>query len=390
MSLIGLLFGEVEFSACGKDAARIFNLCMEQRLAYGKTVWDGERFRMSCRGHMAERLRAACAKESIELLVVRRWGLPYWLGRIFKRPGLMIGLGLAMLLLCMSRGVVMQIEIDGNENVSDERILALLASNGIRVGCAVDAIAGNVDESRILLSEPGLSWISIETSGNLVLVHVRESVRGEQKPKKPANLVALSDGLILRTEVTNGQTVVKRGDVVRKGDLLVSGIYAGSAGGEIRTARASGEVYAEVVHEYEIKIPLNYEKKVYTGRHFSKKMLKIFAKEIKVFANTGNAPPTCDIIYYENMFRVLGSPALPFGITNELHREYRMETVRLSEREAMELAFVSLENELSVLSARAELLSKEIDFELTEHEYILSCRLRVCENIAAVSEIDIS
>ena len=90
------------------------------------------------------------------------------------------------------------------------------------------------------------------------------------------------------------------------------------------------------------------------------------------------------------MFRVFGSPALPFGVISEIYREYRTENVRLSESEAMDRAFACLETELSSLSCHSELLSKEIGFELTDEEYILHCRVKATENIAAISEIDIS
>ena len=55
----------------------------------------------------------------------------------------------------------------------------------------------------------------------------------------PTNLVAAETGFITRIEVRNGNAVVKVGDSVRAGDLLVSGIMDNKVG-ESRTAHARG------------------------------------------------------------------------------------------------------------------------------------------------------
>jgi hypothetical protein len=71
-----------------------------------------------------------------------------------------------------------------------------------------------------------------------------------------------------------------------------------------------------------------------------------------------------------------------------LFREYVTETVKLSPGEAASYAFAELERELAELSVRAELLGKDISFELTDEAYYLSCCITCLENIAVTQRIE--
>lgn len=389
MTLFGFFAGETVFEASGKDAARIFNLCMKEKIAYGRTTWNGECFRLTAVGRSASRLLLLCEKEGIALRVCGRGGIPWLWSRYRSRLGLLIGFLTVAFLFFLSRGVIWSIRIEGNERLSDTRILALLAENGVEVGAPLREVNVDFVEGNILLAEKDISWIALNVKGTTVGVEIRESERGTAKEGGAANLVALCDGQIERIEVYDGNVTVKTGDIVRRGELLASGVYDTPMGSSLRYTRAYGEVFARTVHEYSVEIPFLHEKKVYTGREWSEKTLKFFAKSIKVFTNTGKAPPSCDIIYYNNDMSFFGGESLPVGIHTVRYREYAMEQVTLSAQAAAEHAFERLEQELSVLSERAELLEKVFSFELTEEAYLLHCRVTCMENIAVTQEIEI-
>ena len=389
MSLFGFFCGKTVFAASGKEAARIFNLCMEEKISYVKTVWDGASFLVSFEGRAASRFSRLCEREGITVEVRRRQGLPELLRHYRNRPGLLIGFFLLALLLLLSRGIIWNIRIEGADRLSEARILELLSENGVEVGSSLRKLNPDRVEGNILLVEKDISWISLYAVGTTLNVEIRETERGDVGEDGAANLVALCDGVIERIEVCDGNVMVKKGDVVRRGELLVSGVYDTPAGGLLRTACAAGEVYARTSYEFSVEIPLLYEKKVYTGREWCEKRINFFAKDIKVFANTGNAPPTCDIIYYEDKLSFFGGEELPLGLETVLYREYTAETVNLSAQSAAAYAFDELERELAELSARAELLEKKISFELTEEAYLLKCYITCVENIAVAQPIKI-
>ena len=387
MSLVGFFCGKTVFGFEGRNAARVFNLCMEAKISYEKAEWNGEAFLLRVEGRAASRFAALCEREGIAFEVRQRRGLPELIRRYRNRPGLWIGFFLLAFLFALSRGVIWNIRIEGNERLSETRILTLLSENGVRVGSPLRTLAPDFVEGNILLAEKDISWISLYAVGTTLNVEIREAERGKTSENGAANLVALCDGVIERVEATDGNVVVKKGDVVRRGELLVSGLYDTPLGGELRFTRASGEIYARTTHEILVEIPFLYEQKVYTGRKWCEKRIIFFAKDIKVFANTGNAPPTCDIIYYEDKWSFFGGEALPVGTGTVLYREYTTETVELSPQQAAEYAFAELESELAELSVRSELLEKNLSFELTEEAYLLKCYITCVENIAVTSEI---
>lgn len=387
MSLVGFFCGKTVFGLEGKNAAKIFNLCMEEKLSYEKAEWDGEAFLLSIEGRSASRFAALCEREGFAFEVRKQRGLPELLRRYRNRPGLWIGFFLVVLLFVLSRGVIWNIRIEGNERLSETRILTLLSENGVRVGSPLRELSPDIVEGSILLAERDISWISLYTVGTTLNVEIREAERGTSSEGGTSNLVALCDGVIERVEATDGNVMVKKGDVVRRGELLVSGLYDTPLGGALRSTRARGEIYARTTHGFSVEIPLLYEKKVYTGREWREKRIIFFANDIKVFANTGKAPPTCDIIYYEDKWSFFGGGELPVGTGTVLYREYTAEKVKLTPQQAAEYAFAELESRLAELSVRSELLEKKISFELTEEAYLLKCDITCVENIAVTSEI---
>ena len=82
---------------------------------------------------------------------------------------------------------------------------------------------------------------------------------------------------------------------MRKGDLLVSGIIDSKALG-YRLVRARGEVFAAVTLTYDVEIPYEMERKVYTGEFLTEKDVKFFAKTIKLFGKDSISPSSCDTI----------------------------------------------------------------------------------------------
>ena len=390
MSLIGFFCGRTVFAAQGKDAAKIFNLCREEGITYVKTAWDGEAFLLGVEGRSASRFALLCEREGIAVEVRQRRGLPALVLRYRNRLGLLIGFFLLVLLLTLSRGVIWRIRIEGNERLSEAHILELLAENGVELGSSLRNFEPDLVEGSLLLAEKDISWISLYTVGTTLNVQVRETERGEAAETGAANLVALCDGVIERVEARDGSVVVKKGDVVRRGELLVSGVYDTPLGGTLRTAHASGEIYARTTHEFSVKIPLLYEQKVYTGREWCEKRIIFFAKKIKVFTNSRNAPPTCDIIYYEDKLSFFGGEELPFGINTVLYREYATQKVSLSPQRATEQALLEIEKELAALSGRCELLEKKFVFELTDEAYFLKCYVTCVENIAVTQPIRVT
>ena len=387
MGLFDFVFGKCVVITPRKNAAKLLNICMKSETEYWSPRFDGENFSIECHAHTFDKIKTVCAKRGLEITLASRGGLPHIISEYKTRIGILVGTLLSAVLVVCSLNVVWRIELTGNENINSGEIEQLLYENGFSVGTFIPSADLTFIENSVMQSDPNIAWISINMNGTVANVEIRETRRGEIKSKVPTDLVALRDGKIERIEAYSGNCLVKVGDVVGAGDTLVSGIYQNESG-DYRTTRAEGEIFARTVREISVEIPFENTQKVYTGRKFSEIYINFFKKSIKVFANTGKMPPTCDIIYKNGKLGLSLFPKIPIGYEKTEYSEYVTKPVTLSEEEAMERAFSVLEGELGKLSENIELLKKEIEFEISDSAYILKCRLVCIENIAAVKEIE--
>ena len=88
----------------------------------------------------------------------------------------------------------------------------------------------------------------------------------------PCHIIAARDGVVRKIEVRTGIPLVKVGDTVKKGDILISGIIPiiGDYEELIRkeAVAAKGEVYLESDFSYQERFSMGYEKKNWIDRHF--------------------------------------------------------------------------------------------------------------------------
>ena len=307
-----------------------------------------------------------------------------------RRYGLMLGGLCGAMLLFFSGRVVWDVRVSGNENLTDEQVIAELREAGFGVGSRLRSFQAGELENRILLASDSLSWISIYMDGTVAMVQVLEQASPPQEsPKKPANLIASADGQIESIELLRGDCLVKVGQAVRAGDLLVSGVYDSQTVG-VRFTRAAGRILARTERVYEIEIPLQATEKVYTTEKKSGIWLNFFEKEIKIFKSTGNHIGSCDIIKMNKHFSGPGLENLPLSMTVEICKCYEEVEVHRTPNEALELAYEALSEELGALSGDTQLLRKEIKTTISEDSLILECVVCCIENIAVQTEFEVT
>jgi similar to stage IV sporulation protein len=247
-------------------------------------------------------------------------------------------------------------------------------------------------ENRVLLQSDDLAWISVNLDGTVARVQVveRADPAGEGgSEKRPANLIASCDGQIESVMLYRGECVVKVGQAVRAGELLVSGVYDSQSVGA-RFTRAAGKILARTERSLRVEIPLETTEKVLLGEEKSGIWLNFFQKSVKIFKNTGNEGGCCDIIRVDNHFTGFGSRELPVSLTVETRRCYEEVPVRRGEEEALELAYLALEEQLSRLSGEVQLLRKDIEVSMTDTSLILDCTVLCIEDIAVQSEFELN
>ena len=338
--------------------------------------------------NVAEKALLLLREESVELLGERRRGLYHFLSRYRNRPGLFLGLTLLFLTMLISGRFLWCIKITGNESVDDEQILEILEEHGVYLGAYYPSLDLHSIYNDILIDCDELCWISINIRGTVASVEVRESnAPKKQTPIKGkyANIIAGYDGEITRINTYCGNKVVSVGDVVKKGELLISGVYENKMG-ETDIVYSLGEVFATVRHEFSVEVPLYYEKKSYTGRKNEKISIKIFTKSINILNNSRNSVITYDII--EKMERVYLSEDIVLPISFELvdMLEYTMTECQRSEAQAEKIAYERANRQILSLANDGDVISKEYQGYLDDGRFVLNVVVFVNTNIAKIQE----
>ncbi len=397
-SLLHRLLGYRRYATDASHAAALLEVCRRDSLVYGgfENREDGG-IAVSFTLPTARRAVATCAAVGIPLDPVAEGGLPRLCRRLAGRPGLVVGFFLGLALLVTASRVVWDIRISGNEAVSDRAIEEALAACGFSVGSSFEGFRADVLENRVLLYDDRLSWLSVNRRGTVAYVEVRETARVplDEDTDTPADIVAATGGIIERIELEEGNVRVMAGQIVGKGDVLVSGLWDSDRYG-LRYTHAKARVYARTVHEWTVTIPLAYEQKVYsTGAGdtlegvYQEKSLNFFGKTVKFSKKTGNVGGFCDTIESERSWGLLSGVGFPLSVRTVWYLPYTVETVTRTYAEAEELAYFELARRIGELPGGAELLGKTITTSRGTEAFILTCTLTCIEDIGTVRFIEI-
>lgn len=383
------ILGYVSLSTERRYAHEIMNICMERGYVYRGLRFEGDMIYFNCSLATEKKLISACAARGIEIVRLRERGIPSLLGRYRHRYGFFAGIAVFAAIVFLSGTVIWGIKIDGNAELSEREVLDELRRCGLSVGSRKRGLEVGSIENRVLISSDDISWISVNIIGTVAEVEIRETeVEEEREEYLASNIVAARDGQIELFEDVRGNVLLNIGDYVRRGELIVSGLYDSQTQG-IRYTDAKGRVLARTERDISVEIPLRYEKKSYTGRIFTEKYLIFFEKEIKIYGKAGNSYASCDTIDTVEYINFFSAGELPVGVRTVKHIEYVYESAERTQEEAERLADYKLSCELASLARDTELLGKSKTSHLTETAYIIDCHIQLIENIAERREIKI-
>lgn len=162
--------------------------------------------------------------------------------------GLVIGVAAAIITVSYLSTMIWTVSVSGNENISDEQILNVFSSLGVKPGAKRrDINAKEISDEALKIFDGDLSFAVVNLNGSNASVEVRESVPAPkiEDNETPCNIVASEDGVVTKVQLYSGQEEIKAGSAVLKGNLLISGVKTNQDKTE-SLVHAAGNVYAEV------------------------------------------------------------------------------------------------------------------------------------------------
>ena len=351
LKIVSLLRGTVRVRAESRFPERVLNVCSARGIAFRDPVFLGENeIALSVDRRDWRRLKAACADIDARVHLERAAGVPFVLGRLRRRAALLAGAAVCAALLVVNACFIWDLQVEGNESVPAEEILRVLAQNGVRRGTFAFSVNPRRLCNRALLDLPELSWLTVNVRGCRAHVIVRERIPKPEivNESAPTNVVAARDALVTEVRALDGEARVQKGTVVRKDQLLISGVVETKDVDAPRVASrflaGKGEVYGRTWYEFSAKIPLYEERKTHAGeekRHYS-----VLWGENRVkfrIKGYGNLSTGYDKIISRKQWTLPGGFVLPLTWVTETYVPYETVRTQRTREQAMEMGSALLE-----------------------------------------------
>uniref|UniRef100_UPI003158BB7C sporulation protein YqfD n=1 Tax=Caloramator sp. Dgby_cultured_2 TaxID=3029174 RepID=UPI003158BB7C len=285
--------------------------------------------------------------------------------------------------------IIWNIEIVGNKVVNDQLILKSLNKAGLKVGTYKKNINLRDIENRLLKDIKELSMVTISLDGTKAKVEIVERTMPPTilDLEKPMNIVAAKDGILTKVIALKGQKLVKEGDFVKKGQILISGVIKDHQNLPIDVTRALGEVYAKTWYESIKEVPLKYRYFERTGK--CEKFIYFVLpnnKIIKLWSNI-NKFQFYDKIIEKEQVKLLGFNS-PVTKVTEYYYEKIEKIKNLSYNEAIDVATNLADEELiKIMPKDIKILERKYDKILMKDKVRIRKLILTEEKISKEEEI---
>ncbi len=279
--LFGILYrlgGYVTITLPEECLEKFINLAVSR----GILLWDitgigTGRVEMKVRLSGVQALRHVARMTGCRFKITERHGLPFFLGRIKRRRAMAAGALLFVAALYVLSSFIWFIEVTGNRRVSDQVVEQVARQAGLKQGAARWSLDISALEETILNQVPGLSWVGVQVEGTRVYIKVVEKKYPPvDETARPVDLVAAKNGLITEMLVFSGYPLVNEGNIVTRGQVLISAAQKDKDS----YIRARGIVKAKVRYEAMATVQLVEKGAEVTGRETTRFGIKIGGKEI--------------------------------------------------------------------------------------------------------------
>ncbi len=393
---VRLLRGYVRICVRGYGINRFVNICSKR----GIILWEIEKednnmYLNMCVSDFRE-IRDIVKKTNVKVVIMSKHGLPFFFARLSYRKCFVIGGLLCITWLIYISNFLWAIDIEGNQNLTDEVILDYLEDNNIKIGAKIKDIDIETLEKSFRRDFENITWISVGREGTELTIDIKErDVKVyEENKDEISSLYAPYDGEVVSVIVRSGLAKVKPGDMVEKGQLLVDGVLPvtktdGSVTGYL-FVRADADIVIRYTEEYYDEISCFYDKKVYTDQTFREYYLRLGNKIYDFhFFNPKYNMAECNQSFYQ--IKLWEHFYLPvwFGVAE--YKEYDLQRTQADKTMINDQLYENLELFLENLEEKGvQNIQKDVKISTSGSMRILSGELVLTTSDMQRGELDTS
>ncbi|MDI3481143.1 MAG: hypothetical protein PWQ97_798 [Tepidanaerobacteraceae bacterium] len=262
----------------GENAERLLN----QAALKGIYLWDIKRIddKTLTAGVDARcffKLSRLARKTGCHLSILRRKGIFFMINMLRRRRALVAGALLFIASIYFLSSFIWSIDVVSQDPEIKKAVEDDLRRWGLKEGTFKYGLDKKQYMDKILQQHKEIAWGEIKIKGSKLVVElVKKKLPPELEENSPCDIIASKDGIIEEIIPFKGEALVKPGDTVCAGDVLITGRIVTKSdqkselgqqdASDVLLVHARGIVKAKTWYQKAVSVPLVMEEKLPTGR----------------------------------------------------------------------------------------------------------------------------
>lgn len=381
------LFGFCEVQAELEHPERLLDSLIAARVRFWRIELCERTVRVRVRLCDLRRVEATLEEARARLCAVcriRTRGLPRHLWRYRARIGLLFGILCSVFLLSLSTFFIWGVTIETDSvHFSRAQLDTMLRDVGVYAGAPRAEVEKSDAAFQFLKRYPEFVFAAFNVRGTTVFAELVERTPrpDAQDARGPCHLTASAGGIILSCTAQNGELMVREGDVVDEGALLVSGAMTLRAGG-YRLVQSQGKIMAQTVREFSCFLPYSREQTVFTGEETRTSVWSMLSLRLSPFSAERSVYES-ERRFVERRALTLFGAALPITVEECVHAQTVVQTVHYTDEQCRRQCYDAYRTWLlDLLGEDGSLIDEQLEYRSQADGVCLTALVSCAENIA--------
>lgn len=305
----------------------------------------------------------------VRVVILKKYGFAFFIKKHRRRYFFILGTVLFFTAVALSNTRIKKISIRGNNYYSRQEIYKFLTDNDIDYNIKKRAVSCKELEKKLLDNFELLTFVSVSVDNTSLNIVLKENDTKNPAPgnNTPYNIIATKSGVIHSIITRSGIPLVKEGDTVNAGDVLVKSRldfikFTGENYGA-EDVMADADILIRTTDNYKKVLNRKYEAKHFTGNTVTRSGIKIgdYYKRLP--------GKKCDFKLYDiettyktEKYDYKNTPVTYFF---EKYKEYELITCEYSDEELKELATNEINKYIENLERKSfQILDKSVKIDI--------------------------
>ena len=390
------IYGFFDFTVTGKFPERFLNLAAKKGIRLWNTAGSKNSVTASANISDTDMIQRLAKKSGCTVAISKHHGLPYFCRKYKSRSGLLAGAVIGSVFCVYMSGFIWNVTVNVPDDLNEYEIRRELAETGLYEGVPYKYDDISMTERQIKILDQRISWISINVAGTNAVVEIsskkdnsQRTAPDVQKPESLVNMISTSDATVTKVEPMGGKPLVKVGDGVHKGQLLISGVIPYTDGSSA-ISDSEGKVFAKTYKKVCFSVPKKKNTVIADTDHTCYKTAVSFFGIRIPFSLSGEPLSSSYKVLKESKLTLLQND-IPIYVTNETIVPYTVCPETVSESKAKDELKKKYELYRMFLLSKQDVsvLDEKISFIDNNDKYTLTAIITTEENICEKRTVEV-